>query len=332
MSRYPNPLGCSSISVSASAGLDILREQQNGEIRLLGAQLDRGARALVGLRRRHAHVDDRELGPELAHGRPQRLGVAHLRDDVVALAGQQAAQTLAHEHPVLGDHDSQGSSPLTLVPRPGSLTTRIEPPSAAKRSARPARPEPRLASAPPIPSSTTLTRRRAPSCSARDRQLARGGVAHGVRDCLGGEEVGRSLDAAREARHLGVDGDRQRRSPRQRAQRLGQAVLAQHGRIDAAGELAEILDGGAELGRGLFEQRADVDALTGLVPAPRDLQRQRERDEALLRAVVDVALDAPPLGVLRGDDARAGGAHVLQLAAHLDAQPRDLEREPGRRA
>ena len=37
----------------------------------------------------------------------------------------------------------------------------------------------------------------------------------------------------------------------------------------------------------------------------RDLDGQRQRDEALLGAVVEVALDPPPLGVTRGNDPRS---------------------------
>ena len=40
---------------------DHLRQEEHGDLGPLGAHLDRGARALVGLRRRHADVDDRDV-------------------------------------------------------------------------------------------------------------------------------------------------------------------------------------------------------------------------------------------------------------------------------
>ena len=46
-------------------------------------------------------------------------------------------------------------------------------------------------------------------------------------------------------------------------------------------------------------------------------QRQGQRHEALLRAVVEVALDAPPLGVTGGDDARARVLEVGHLCREL---------------
>ena len=42
-----------------------------------------------------------------------------------------------------------------------------------------------------------------------------------------------------------------------------------------------------------------------------------ERDQVLLRAVVQVALDATSLRVARFDDASAGGAQLVGLALHL---------------
>ncbi len=54
---------------------------------------------------------------------------------------------------------------------------------------------------------------------------------------------------------------------------------------------------------------------------------QAERDEPLLGAVVEVALEPPALLVAGLDDPHARGLHLLQLQPDLDAQARDLDRE-----
>ena len=58
-------------------------------------------------------------------------------------------------------------------------------------------------------------------------------------------------------------------------------------------------------------------------------QRQSDRDEPLLGAVVEVALDPAALLVAGRDDPRARGLDLLELAAQLDVQAGDLDREPG---
>ena len=56
-------------------------------------------------------------------------------------------------------------------------------------------------------------------------------------------------------------------------------------------------------------------------------QHDAQGDEALLRAVVQVALQAAALLHARLDDARPRGLDLLELEAHLDAQPGDLDRD-----
>jgi len=100
---------------------------------------------------------------------------------------------------------------------------------------------------------------------------------------------------------LGVERQPARRSAREeRLERGGQPVVGQHGRVDAPRELAQlaqraldVLAGALELGA---HRRPQVELPEG------EAEAQRDRHEALLRAVVQVALDAPPLGV-GGDDA-----------------------------
>ena len=58
---------------------------------------------------------------------------------------------------------------------------------------------------------------------------------------------------------------------------------------------------------------------------------QRERDQPLLGAVVQVALEAPAFGVARRDDPLPRGLHLLQTGADLVGEPLVVERKPGGR-
>ena len=62
---------------------------------------------------------------------------------------------------------------------------------------------------------------------------------------------------------------------------------------------------------------------------PQQPQREREHHEPLLGAVVEVALEPPPLGIARLDGARARGAQLLEPRPRLRLQPLVVEREPG---
>src|SRR5690242_8941369 len=59
-------------------------------------------------------------------------------------------------------------------------------------------------------------------------------------------------------------------------------------------------------------------------------QREPDRDEPLLRAVVKVALDPPTLLVGGRDDAGPRGFYFCELTPQPDAQAGDLNREPSR--
>ena len=93
-------------------------------------------------------------------------------------------------------------------------------------------------------------------------------------------------------------------------------------------ELAQLVDRDRDLG-----ERA-VERVAGALRRGRAelvlcvTQRQPDRDEPLLGAVVEVALDPPALLVAGRDDPRPRGLDLGELAAQLDAQSRDLDREP----
>jgi hypothetical protein len=72
------------------AGLDVLREDEHGGVGVLLADLLRRDEPLVGVRGRHADVDDRDVGVVGADLQQQLLGVAGLADDLEAAVLEQA--------------------------------------------------------------------------------------------------------------------------------------------------------------------------------------------------------------------------------------------------
>src|SRR5882724_1120920 len=137
--------------------LDHLRENQQADLRVPLSDLPSRTRTFVGLCRRHPDVDDRDVWLGRDDGMVQSVRVAGLGDDVKPALAEDAHQTFAKEHGVFRDYDAQGISPTIRVPPSAGLSTRKRPPSASTRSARPRRPEPFPATAPPIPSSSTST-------------------------------------------------------------------------------------------------------------------------------------------------------------------------------
>ena len=157
----------------------------------------------------------------------------------------------------------------------------------------------------------------------------RRGVLDDVRQRLRDEEVGGELDGVGQPlADRSLDRDGQRRPPRERLDRRLEPLLAEERRVDPAGELAQLGDRLLDL-----VLRAREHVRVGRVAARgREPERDGERDEPLLRAVVEVALDPPPLGVGRGDDPGPRRPHLGELRAHLGRQALVLEHEPRRRA
>ena len=98
--------------------------------------------------------------------------------------------------------------------------------------------------------------------------------------------------------------------------------------MDAARQLAQLAQRGLELSLGLGEQFA-VAAIVG-----QQLQREPGGQQSLLRAVVQVALQALAFGIAGGDDPRPRFAQLGQLRAQLRLKLRVLKgqrrRGPGR--
>ena len=75
------------------AGLDVLGEDEDADIGVLGADPLGGDEALVGVRRRHADVDDRGVRAFESHLSEQALGVVGLGHDVDAGVGRAGARS-----------------------------------------------------------------------------------------------------------------------------------------------------------------------------------------------------------------------------------------------
>ena len=71
------------------AGLDPLGEHEYRRFRMRPADRERGAQALVGVRRRHPDVDDRHVRPVLGHGGDEVVPVVHGGGHRDAVVGEQ---------------------------------------------------------------------------------------------------------------------------------------------------------------------------------------------------------------------------------------------------
>ena len=209
--------------------------------------------------------------------------------------------------------------------------------------------------APPGPSSSTSTTRRPLSSNSDDLRRGAAGVLGGVGQRLGDDEVGGGLDDRREpAVEPGVDLHRQRAALAERLDGGRQAAVGQHRRGDAAGQVAQLLDGVGGLDAGVAHQLGGLGVIVQAVLGAAELHAQR--DQAGLRAVVQVALDPAQLGGLGVQRAAAGAgehvdalgqlllAHRVQRAppggdqhvqdqrrAHPEQRPEQPEAEPGQR-
>jgi hypothetical protein len=83
-----------------------------------------GTEALVGVRRRHPDVDDRDVGVVARDLEDEVVGARCLRDDVDTGVAEQGRESVADEQAVVGDHDPHGITAEIVVPVPTGLMMR----------------------------------------------------------------------------------------------------------------------------------------------------------------------------------------------------------------
>ena len=207
-----------------------------------------------------------------------------------------------------------GTRPDTTVPRPGAESTVTSPSRAPSRSAMPCSPVPYPFAAGSKPCAVVGDRE--PQLAVRplegDRGRRRVRVLRHVLEGLERGEVDGRLDLLRQALDaIGVHVDGHRRLASLRDERRCQALVGEQRRIDTAGEVAQIVERTACVHLQLGEHRLGsrgvaIDELLGETLA------HLQRDELLLGAVVDVALELPAFVVLGGDEALLRGLQVGQ--------------------
>ena len=173
------------------------------------SDLDRRPKTVVGHVGWHAHVHDGEVRTVHFHRFDERRRVADFGDHVSPASSSTWITPTRSRTASSADHDPHGISTITLVGPPVGLRTRIHPPSALTRSARPERPLPREESAPPTPSSRMSMTNRL-FCSTMETSTLGGLSVFGdVGQSLGDHEVRGTLDRGRRScRH--VDHERHR--------------------------------------------------------------------------------------------------------------------------
>ena len=107
-----------------------------------------------------------------------------------------------------------------------------------------------------------------------------------------------------------------------------QAAVGQQRRVDPAGQVADVLESLGDLLLDLAEHlRRPFGVL--LEQPSREAGLYGQGDQLLLRAVVDIALEPAPFGVLGSDDALPGGLELVEPLQQLLGQPDVAQDQPG---
>ena len=106
------------------ARVEVLREHEDAHIGVVPADRLRGDEALVGVRRRHLDVGDRDRRSLGVDGAQQLLRIRGSRDDLEARVPEQASDSLAEQERVVGDDDPVGAArPRGRLPRHNFVET-----------------------------------------------------------------------------------------------------------------------------------------------------------------------------------------------------------------
>ena len=108
LQQVADALGALGEQVERVLGLDVLREHEHAGAGMLLADLARGAQPLVGVRRRHADVDERDVRAVRAHLQHQLVGRPGLPDDVEPGLLEQSRDPLAEQNRIVGENDAHG--------------------------------------------------------------------------------------------------------------------------------------------------------------------------------------------------------------------------------
>ena len=277
-----------------------------------------GDEALVGVGGRHADVDDRGVGTcraDLAH---ELVGVLGLGYHLDARVLQEPHEALARDHRVLGDDYAHGISAAQGGRR------ELEP--AAERADAVCDVDERGVAGRAVVVGSDDEAAVVHDGADVDR---RGPPHRGVADRFVDGDVGACLDGRGEAL-VGdvVQADHERRDVGERRERRLQACLGQHRGVDAVCELAQLGERAVDLVSDVAQTLGEL----ALCAGARQAQVEYDGEQALLRAVVQVALQAPSRLVRGRDDARPRAAQLPELGEHLRAQRLVLDRQPRGRA
>jgi hypothetical protein len=101
--------------------------------------------------------------------------------------------------------------------------------------------------------------------------------------------------------------------------------------MDARGEVAQVVDGQSQLGLRRVHPGGECRVRVGAKATARKTQRERQTDEPLLGAVMEVALELLALAVRRGHKPSLGGSQFDQLGTSSGLESFVFERDARRR-
>ncbi len=107
--------------VDGRVDLDVGREQEDPDLRELGADRSSGVDPLPRVRRRHADVHHRQIGPLGAYQPLEGCRIRGMPDDLVARTHQQTRDPLAKEDIIVCHHDPQPTHSRRSIRRERAL-------------------------------------------------------------------------------------------------------------------------------------------------------------------------------------------------------------------